>query len=408
MGMDRNIAFMPQGTEWRKHRRIMQQNFRLDTLATHHPIQLRRVHVMLKGLLESPERFQYHNKVLSMSIPMASMYGYDVESLDDPFIARAERAINLEGPLLGPTSTLINMIPALGRIPAWVPGATGQKIALEVKNIQHKLRTEPMELVRERVREGVAIPSVFSNFVEEKLGTSHYEEEAEVIGEVAVTIYSGASDTTISATGTLLYVLAVHPEIQRKAQAEIDRVVGQDRLPNFEDRPSLPYIDAMYRELLRWRPPTPLGIPHCVREDDHYKGYFIPKGAVIFSNIWAMTHNENVYADPYTFKPERFITENGELNEDNRVLTYGFGRRICAGKHVASSTMWLVIASLLACFDIGKAKDEFGKEIEIADDFEDITVTSHKKPFQCSIVPRSETARRLIEEAVAKEKLPSF
>ena len=72
--------------------------------------------------------------------------------------------------------------------------------------------------------------------------------------------------------------MAIHPEIQRKAHAEIDQVVGKSRLPDFDDRPALPYIEAIYRELLRIEPPAPMGLPHRVTEDDFYKGYFIPKG----------------------------------------------------------------------------------------------------------------------------------
>lgn len=77
---------------------------------------------------------------------------------------------------------------------------------------------------------------------------------------------------------TFLYLMATHPEIQKKAQAEIDHITGGTRLPDFQDRPSLPYLEAMYRELMRWMPPVPLGLPHRLTEDDEYKGYFIPKG----------------------------------------------------------------------------------------------------------------------------------
>lgn len=72
--------------------------------------------------------------------------------------------------------------------------------------------------------------------------------------------------------------MALHPEKQRKAQEEIDRVIGSDRLPTFKDRESLPYVEAIYREMFRWLPPLPLTVPHVVEEDDVYKGYYIPKG----------------------------------------------------------------------------------------------------------------------------------
>jgi cytochrome P450 len=96
--------------------------------------------------------------------------------------------------------------------------------------------------------------------------------------------------------------MATHPEIQKKAQNEIDTIVGTHRLPTFEDRPSLPYIEALYREVMRWKPVLPLGVAHATIADDVYEGYFIPKGeyvplqmkprsdsrlgATVLSNIW--------------------------------------------------------------------------------------------------------------------------
>ena len=72
--------------------------------------------------------------------------------------------------------------------------------------------------------------------------------------------------------------MAVNTTIQAKAQREIDRVVGRNRLPDFSDRPTMPYLEAIYREALRCRQPLNMALPHCLMEDDYYKGYFIPKG----------------------------------------------------------------------------------------------------------------------------------
>ncbi len=80
--------------------------------------------------------------------------------------------------------------------------------------------------------------------------------------------------------------MARFPEVQRKAQYELDSVVGPDRLPEFSDKPSLPYLSALVKELLRWHVVTPIGVPHRVMEDDEYRGEFIPGGATIFVNAW--------------------------------------------------------------------------------------------------------------------------
>jgi len=151
---------------------------------------------------------------------------------------------------------------------------------------------------------------------------------------------------------------------------------------------------------LRYEPPIGLGIPHALVDDDIVNGYFLPKGTVIFANNWAMTHDEDVYSDPFTFQPERFLNVDGTLNDVSRVLAYGFGRRICVGKTVASDMLWLFIASFLAYFNISKAKDDLGHEIEFNDSFSEIGLVIHKKPFQCRIAPRSERIQQVIESIV--------
>lgn len=83
--------------------------------------------------------------------------------------------------------------------------------------------------------------------------------------------------------------MGTNPDIQERAQDEISRIVGSGRLPDLTDRPSMPYLEAVLREVLRWRPPIPLGVPHAIIKDDTYKGYFIPKGSVVIANAWYVT-----------------------------------------------------------------------------------------------------------------------
>ena len=84
--------------------------------------------------------------------------------------------------------------------------------------------------------------------------------------------------------------MVLNPDVQRKAQMELDAVVGPDRLPRYEDRSALPYIDAIVKESLRWQPVGPLGIAHRTTDNDEYKGYCIPKGAIVISNTWYILH----------------------------------------------------------------------------------------------------------------------
>lgn len=80
--------------------------------------------------------------------------------------------------------------------------------------------------------------------------------------------------------------MCLNPSVQDKAQEELDRVVGKDRLPGFDDRDNLPYIEAIWKETLRWNTVAPLSIPHAAQQDDEIQGYHIPKGAIIIPNTW--------------------------------------------------------------------------------------------------------------------------
>ena len=144
----------------------------------------------------------------------------------------------------------------------------------------------------------------------------------------------GGTDTTKAALHNLVVQLILKPEIQQRAQEELNKVIGRPdspefRLPSFDDRPNLPYIQAIMKEALRWRPPIATGIPHANLKDDIYRGWKIPKGSIIFANAWAMMRDERVYRDPHIFRPERFIDSEkfpAETDPGNSGV-FGFGRR---------------------------------------------------------------------------------
>jgi cytochrome P450 len=214
--------------------------------------------------------------------------------------------------------------------------------------------------------------------------------------------------------------MILFPDAQRKAQEEIDRVIGGDRLPTFDDRDNLPYINAIVKEILRWHPVAPMGVPHVSTDDDVYEGYLIPKGALILPNIWYVlfvllsrtclsncpirdiltwksmnrlfTHDPQTYHDPMSFKPERFLGPTPE--RDPATLSFGFGRRICPGRVLADTNIYLSVAQSLATFTMAKAMVN-GKVVEPVVEFQG-GVISHPAPYQISIKPRSPAHEALI------------
>jgi cytochrome P450 len=170
-------------------------------------------------------------------------------------------------------------------------------------------------------------------------------------------------------------------------------VVGPDRLPTFEDRDNLTYVNAVVSETLRGHPIAPLGLPRIAQVEDEFQGYRIPKGAMILPSIGWFSQDPTVYHKPKSFKPERYFEPYNEPNP--RSFVFGFGRRICPGRLLADSTIFVTIAQTLAVFDIRKGIDENGREIEPPLGATP-GVVSHPLPFQCRLVPRSEKHAELI------------
>lgn len=204
---------------------------------------------------------------------------------------------------------------------------------------------------------------------------------------------------TATTLSTFLLAMVLHPEVLRKAQAEIDRVVGGTRLPNVEDRASLPYVDCIIKEVYRWNCPAPSGIPHAMSRDEVLRGHNIARGTVIVANLWAMTQDSTLYPEPETFRPERFQEMDSHTAEqaDPRKFIFGFGRRICPGRHFADMNIWLTISSIIAAFDISKARDAEGNEIMPQMSFTSGLV-SFPDPFECDIRPRTARTRHLISQ----------
>ena len=135
----------------------------------------------------------------------------------------------------------------------------------------------------------------------------------------------------ILAVFTLMMVR--NPDVQRKAQAEVDAVTGGAWVPTFKDRHLFPYVNCVAKEVFRIHTPTPL-IPHSPTEDDEFGGYTIPKGAWVMANVWAFNHDEERYPEPFEFRPERYETGEGKVPQpDPTELVFGFGRRYVAHHH---------------------------------------------------------------------------
>ena len=169
-------------------------------------------------------------------------------------------------------------------------------------------------------------------------------------------------------TAWWLLAMLAYPETQARAHAELDAVVGRARLPTFADYPHLPYIRAMVKELLRWRPVGPLGIPHVSTEDDWYEGMFIPKGTICIPNMWHMNRDSELFGkNADDFDPTRYLDSSGDVApaisdiKEHGHFSYGFGRRNCPGRYMADNSLFINIAVTLWATKMERKKDASGR-----------------------------------------------
>ncbi|KAF8910206.1 cytochrome P450 [Gymnopilus junonius] len=366
MGWDWLFSSMPYGEPWRERRRTFQQYFSNRSTHVYQTHQIKFARKALLRLLDHSEDFFGIIHHLTGGVAISLAYGFKIQDVNDPFIDLSQRAFQSALNATLPGAFLVDVIPWLKYVPEWVPGAGFQKKAKAWRKLQAAFRELPYAEAVKSLASGTAMPSFTSHWSEKLVNTSDSRRQEGVVKDVGAIVFAGANDTTVAAIKTFFAAMLSFPEVQN-------------------DEPNLPYISALVKELLRWRPVTPLALPHQVTEDDVYGGYHVPKGAFVIANAWAMLHDEEDYPDPFSFRPERFLTEDGKLNSavrDPSLMAFGFGRRICPGSHVAVSMLWLWAASFLATFSVSKAVDEDGTVLEASVEYQSSSVTFHPLPFK--------------------------
>lgn len=292
-------------------------------------------------------------------------------------------------------AAILELFPVLKKLPPWFPGAWFVRYAEEHRMLKDEMGSQPFEQVQRQLAEGKAQPSFVSMHLEDMQREGNTTpEDLNVLKVAAMHMWTGGEDTTWATLMIFILAVLLHPEAAKKAQEEIDRVVGPNRLPTFEDHESLPYVQALVYETRRWHTAIPLGIPHRPMADDVYRDMLIPKDSTVVVNMKAISLDEAVYKNPNAFWPDRYLPENGEPAPTEFV--FGFGRRVCPGRFLADASIWIVAASLLAAFDILPVQDENGRDV-LPDATFTQALTSHPVPFQCRIIPRSKAAQELVE-----------
>ncbi|KAF7531274.1 hypothetical protein G7054_g9043 [Neopestalotiopsis clavispora] len=348
-------------------------------------------HQLLHDFLESPEEYRRHLERFTISIGSTIAFGKRSPSVDDPAVKTLLEWFR-DAVTAGSSLQLADWWPILRPVIRGVP-----EIMNPIKKELNRLHFMELNLwkgmvntVRDHMKQGRFYPSLCRDMILRSDTNEKDQLSEEEIWYNSGHAWAAATDTQ---SNTLIGF------IKAQARKEIDTVLGDQRLPEWSDRVNMPYLRGVQEETLRWAATTVTGgpMPHAVSKDDIYVGYKIPAGAGVMNCVWTINNDPQRYPNPRDFNPLRYAPEDSVVegfavttNYSKRPHnTFGAGRRICPGSHVAERTLFIAMSRLLWAYEFHPKKDRFGNIKPIDRDAMLPGMVVGPIPFECEIVPRS-------------------
>ncbi|KAJ7071655.1 cytochrome P450, partial [Mycena amicta] len=374
-GLDGATFLLPYGKRLTKHRQMhnVYLSHRQCESAEYKAMQLDEARDLARNLLDSPpERYEACLGRFATGIIIQIVAGHKIVSDEDPFLRMShivQEAVFRSGP---PGGTIIDFLPFLRHFPRWLPGMQPARMADQWRPALHQLQDLLLQTAA-----GIVSPSYILTFLERIESESELADDAEEdLTKSALAMFSAGESTTWSVLSSFVLSMLLHPEYEKRAHEELDRVVGQGTLPTFYDRERLPYLECIFQEVIEHKF---AGVPHRLMEQDVYRGMIIPAGSTVMANIKGMPLDEKVYTEPTRFFPERYLPIH--------CLTYV--RRLCTGLYLAENSVWIAMATILASCEIDYAVDANGQRIMPQGGMSE-GIGSHPNPYRCVIRPRME------------------
>ena len=417
-----SILVKPYGKEWSVRRRLLHLALTPKALRLYKPVQEAEAVRLANGLLSRPNDYVKLIETFTSSVVFCVSYGHRIDSLNAKVIGQRFEFMHYSASLNVPGKYLVETIPALKYVPdvlaPWKRDIKkhGRMEAAANMDLVDVVKGDIARAGRESSKE--KLPDSLCKILLEMRETENIPLSDRDFSFVPASLFGAGSDTTASTMCTAFLALITHPETLEAAQAELDAVIGPDRTPTFDDEANLPYIRALVKEVLRWRPVAVLGgTPHASTEDDHYEGYYIPAGTTVLGNSWAINLNEEYYPNSHHFNPLRFLdgniaarvkqtptssihaSEKHDLELGGKAhpsksghSSFGWGRRICPGANLAANSLYIALAKLLWAYDIkpipGRTYDTF----KYTEGF-----NIRPQPFECVIRIRSDKHKMVLE-----------
>uniref|UniRef100_A0A8C9UYU3 Cytochrome P450 2J2-like n=1 Tax=Scleropages formosus TaxID=113540 RepID=A0A8C9UYU3_SCLFO len=323
----------------------------------------------------TPTRFLINNAVSNVICTLVFGHRYDYSDADFQELLRLEaECIHLVGTT---HAQLYNDFP---RLMKFLPGP---------HQIIFSNYTKIIDFLRKEIEKHKKDwdPSDPRDFVDAYIGKIEEDDpeagfNLETLTICIVDLFEAGTESSSTTLRWGLLFMMKYPDVQKKVQAEIDRVIGQSRLPTIADRVKMPYTDAVVHEIQRKADILPLGFPKIASKDTSIGGYFIPKGTIVTANLTSVLNDKNEWETPGSFNPGHFLDSQGQFRRRDAFYPFSAGMRVCLGEQMARMELFLFFTSLLQRFT-------FSPPPGVEPDLEGVLgFTYAPKPFKMCILPR--------------------
>ncbi|SCO84802.1 related to cytochrome p450 [Fusarium oxysporum] len=336
------------------HRKLLQTSFSNTSVRQWHSLQITEARRTIRNILKKPKTWETSLRRLAVAIVLQVSYGTQVLEDDDPYIQIANDAMYATGNGGVPANSIVDLVPFVRYLPDCIVRDWSLRFARQWRWAIKKLHDVPFAAAQaeyhrdDHHRNTSLAHNLLREYKDKEFRGQEQQWSLDDIKGAAGAVFIAGADTTWATCVIFVLNMVLHPEIQEKAQQELDAVIGTDRLPDFSDRPALVYIEHIVQEIYR---------------------------TVVYANAYAMAHDERVYKNPHDFNPDRY-----EAGEPFPVGNFGFGRRVCVGRFLADNSVWIMV------FD--NVVDTWLTMVFAA---------SHPEHFDCVIKPRSLEAEALVK-----------